>query len=135
MELSLRGLIAIPTTRNTAGIDVLVSMADGTASASIQVKTSQSRVSFWPAPHPRSISESTDVWFVFLRWIAQEEHFEAFMETAGSVRALVQSTLDRDLERGVKEFPVWRPAKGDLSRLRKTWDEWSPDGIVRTRLI
>jgi hypothetical protein len=45
-ELSLRGLIALPTIRNTAGIVVV--NKDGTWQANLQVKTSRSKVSFWP---------------------------------------------------------------------------------------
>ena len=33
-ELSLRGLVALPTIRNTAGIDILVSEPDGSGQAS-----------------------------------------------------------------------------------------------------
>ena len=135
MELSLRGLIAIPTTRNTAGIDVLASTADGSATASIQVKTSQSRVSFWPTAHPRTIADSDEVWFVFLRWLPRETRFEAFMASAKSVRARVQAKLDHDLSRGAKEFPNWVLPKEDASSLASTWNQWSPDGTSRIRLI
>jgi hypothetical protein len=38
-ELTLRGLIALPTIRNTAGIDILVSEPDGADQAALQVKT------------------------------------------------------------------------------------------------
>lgn len=39
-ELSRRGLIALPTTRNVAGYDVIVLTPDGTKHANLQVKTS-----------------------------------------------------------------------------------------------
>jgi hypothetical protein len=42
-ELSQRGYIATLTTRNTRGIDVLVSKLDGSKSVSIQVKTSSAK--------------------------------------------------------------------------------------------
>lgn len=35
-KLTLRGLIALPTIRNTAGIDILVSETDGSGQASLQ---------------------------------------------------------------------------------------------------
>ena len=44
-ELSMRGLIALPTIRNTAGVDVVVTNKEGTWQAYLQVKTSRSRVS------------------------------------------------------------------------------------------
>jgi hypothetical protein len=46
--LSLRGLIALPTIRNTAGIDLLVSDPTTGSQAALQVKTSLQRVTFWP---------------------------------------------------------------------------------------
>ena len=39
-ELSRRGLIALPTIRNTSGIDVIVTGRDGSRHANLQVKTS-----------------------------------------------------------------------------------------------
>ena len=39
-ELSLRGMIALPTIRNTAGYDIIVTNRDGSKHANIQVKTS-----------------------------------------------------------------------------------------------
>ena len=38
-ELSRRGLIAMPTIRNTAGIDILVAKPNGSEQAVLQVKT------------------------------------------------------------------------------------------------
>jgi hypothetical protein len=42
-ELTLRGLIALPTIRNTAGIDIIVSEPDDSGQANLQVKTSLSK--------------------------------------------------------------------------------------------
>jgi hypothetical protein len=135
MELTLRGLIAIPTTRNSKGIDVLVSTDDGSATASLQVKTSQSRVAFWPMPDPATIPASGDLWFVFLRWLAKDSRFETFMASAASVKERVQTTLDRDLGRGLKHFPVWYLPKENPDEYAAAWESWSPDGEKRTRLI
>ena len=38
-ELSRQGIIALPTIRNTAGIDILASSADGSHHVAVQVKT------------------------------------------------------------------------------------------------
>jgi hypothetical protein len=53
-ELSRRGLVALPTIRNTAGYDIIVARADGTKHANIQVKTSQRKASFWMMLRPTS---------------------------------------------------------------------------------
>ena len=48
-ELSRRGFIALPTVRNTVGIDLVVASTDGSFQANLQVKTSFQRVSSpWP---------------------------------------------------------------------------------------
>ena len=39
-ELSRRGLIALPTVRNTAGFDIVVATPDGSSTATLEVKTS-----------------------------------------------------------------------------------------------
>ena len=66
-ELSLRGLVALPTIRNTAGIDVVVTCPDQDWHANLQVKTSKDKVAFWP------IGDKFDAWngacnyYVFVR--------------------------------------------------------------------
>jgi len=66
-ELSLRGLIALPTVRNTTGIDVLVSNADGSWNANLQVKTSRSMVNFWPIGTKYQEWQGEHCYYVFLR--------------------------------------------------------------------
>ena len=46
-ELSRRGYLASITLRNTRGIDVLVTNADASKSAGIQVKTNQNSIKKW----------------------------------------------------------------------------------------
>lgn len=46
-ELTRRGLVASITLRNTRGIDILVSNADASQSAGVQVKTNQSGKRMW----------------------------------------------------------------------------------------
>src|ERR1700691_2575315 len=47
MELSRRGMIALPTIRNTAAYDIIVASRDGVKHANIQVKTSGKKANFW----------------------------------------------------------------------------------------
>ena len=54
-ELSRRGLIALPTVRNVAAFDIVVSTRDGRKHANIQVKTSLKRVTFFPMPPSKRI--------------------------------------------------------------------------------
>lgn len=46
-ELSLRGFLAAITLRNSRGVDIIASSADGSRSASIQVKTNSTGQSSW----------------------------------------------------------------------------------------
>ncbi len=48
-ELCMHGLIALPTIRNTKGMDVVVLTQDGTFVANVQVKTLQKRFHFGPS--------------------------------------------------------------------------------------
>jgi len=49
-ELSRRGLVALPTTRNIAGYDLVVTTVGGGKHANVQVKTSGKRASFFRMP-------------------------------------------------------------------------------------
>lgn len=130
-ELSLRGLIVMPTVRNAAGIDILVSTPPGDHLADLQAKSSQSRVKFWPVTDGERIPTAPNVWFVFLRWFKQEGRFEAFMDTAQSVRAEVLAERTRQVQRGVRDFPAWVLPKDAAAqeRLAKNWRTWSPAGF------
>ena len=126
-ELSLRGLIALPTIRNTAGVDVLVASTDGLWHANLQVKTSQRKVTFWPAGarYERWLGESN--FYVFVRFLPAESRFEAFLETANQVSEQVQTDLERFRARGLKEWaPCWSLPKDakEFERLQRQWQEF-----------
>ena len=84
-ELSLRNLIALPTIRNTAGVDVLVASEDGSWHASIQVKTWQRKVTFWPVGRGYERWTGENKFYVFLRFLPKESHCEAFLESANRI--------------------------------------------------
>src|ERR1035438_668483 len=81
-RLSLRGLIALPTIRNTGGIDLLVFDPTTGKESAIQVKTSQKKVCFWPASTYSRAFKSPNGVYVFLRFIAASDNFQAFLERA-----------------------------------------------------
>ena len=107
-ELSMRGLIALPTVRNTAGIDIVAVNATGSWVANIQVKTSRSKVSFWPVSakfehwvHPNNV-------YVFVRYLPKERRFEAFAESSDAVTKQLKRRLADEKRRGLKEWaPCW----------------------------
>lgn len=126
-ELSLRGLIALPTIRNTAGVDVLVASTDGSWHANLQVKTSQRKVTFWPvgAGYKRWPGESN--FYVFVRFLPKESRFEAFLESANRVFKEVQRDLEGFKARGLKDWaPCWALPKDikEYERLQRQWQDF-----------
>ena len=66
-ELSRRGLIALPTVRNTQSYDVIALNREGTWDANIQVKASSKKVSFFPMPNPEKVCTKANDYYVLLR--------------------------------------------------------------------
>jgi len=123
-ELSLRGLIALPTVRNTAGIDIVAVNRKGTWQANLQVKTSRSKVSFWPIGTHFNDWCDRNNYYVFVRYLQGEGRFEAFLETAKRVAEQLTTRLADEKERGLKEWaPCWYLQK-EQSRLRRQWLEF-----------
>jgi len=130
-ELTLRGLIALPTIRNTAGIDILVSEPEGSGQASLQVKTSLKKVDFWPTSRPEKCLKGPRSFYVFLRYIPEEKKFEAFLESGDEVTKQVRENLKDYRKRRRKEFTYWSlpSTDGEIKKLRERWDTWRPPKI------
>lgn len=129
-QLSLRGLIALPTIRNTFGTDIIVINRDGTRFANLQVKTSRSRVSFWPVGTQYDSWTGPNNHYVFLRWVRREGTFEVFLESAKSVAVEVAKTVAR--ERARRGGRSWGPCfhlRDQADRLRQQWMNF---GIAHT---
>jgi len=129
-ELSLRGLIALPTIRNAPGIDLLVTSASGDWHANLQVKASQYRVNFWPISARYNQFSGPGNFYVFVRYLKAEARFEAFLETADRVIADSRAAADEARRRGNKEWAPWWPLPKDedaIQRVRRQWHEFGPD--------
>ena len=70
-ELSRRGLIALPTIKNTKAYDIVALNEEGTRHANIQVKASSKKASFFPMPIPDKVRAGELDFYVFVRWIEQ----------------------------------------------------------------
>jgi hypothetical protein len=106
-ELSLRGIVALPTIRNTAAYDIVAASCDGAAHANIQVKSSYKKVSFWPMPQPQKIRVGQCDFYVLVHRVG--DRFEAYMLTGGEAKQAVEAECARLARAGKKEFPcVWR---------------------------
>ena len=126
-ELSLRGLIALPTIRNAPGIDLVVVHPAGSWHANIQVKTSQHKVNFWPISAKYREFSGRDNYYAFVRYIAQESQFEVFLERADRVIRDADAATVESRKRGNKGWaPCWplpRDAKG-LERVQRQWENF-----------
>ena len=120
-ELSRRGLVALPTIRNTAAYDIIVATPDGKRHANIQVKTSQNRVSFWPMPPWTKIRTNPKDWYVLVRWVEKEKKFEAFMLRGSEAKKEVKAAETQQKERERRAlFPFIR-VRGMSGKCEKRW--------------
>ena len=121
-ELSLRGLIALPTIRNTAGFDVIVSNITGTWHANLQVKTARNRVTFWPIGTKYSERVSPDNYYVFLRFLPKVGQFEIFLESSQRVAENCAAGIKRAKERGLKNWGGSCFFPDSFDQLKSQWD-------------
>jgi hypothetical protein len=132
-ELSRRGLIALPTVRNIAAYDVVVTTPDGQRHANLQVKTSLMRVGFFPAPSADRIRAARHDWYVLVRWLDKEQRFEGFMLSGKQAKAeVMRDRLSQTarMKTGHKAFfpaiPVSGPRVGRRpDAWRKKWLNWT----------
>ena len=123
-ELSRRGLIALPTIRNTAGYDLIVMSPDGRKHANIQVKASSKRVSFWPMPSSEKVRDGPDDYYVLLHRLSQKDKVEGFMLSGKQAKAGVKRAEQRTRERNQKSFPcIYLRDKADA--WRRLWEAWT----------
>jgi len=131
-ELSRRGLIALPTTRNTAAYDIAVTTVNGKGHANVQVKTSLKRVTFFPMPSSVRVRSGPNDYYVLLRWLASEERFEGFLLSGRQARLAVQRE-ERSQKKRIaqgkrrKIFPsiqVGPKAGARANRWRQQWRQW-----------
>ena len=86
-ELSLRGMIALPTIRNTAGFDIIAASRDGKRHANIQVKTSSQRPTFLPICwRIESVKDGPDDYYVLLRRNPTNDAFQGYMLTGREMK-------------------------------------------------
>ncbi|MEJ8840454.1 hypothetical protein [Ramlibacter sp. AN1133] len=132
-ELSRRGLIALPTTKNLPAFDILVSNVDGTKHANIQVKASSKRVAFFPMPPAEKVRTGGRDVYVLVRWLESEARYQGFLLTGKQARAAVEDACDRqrvNIRNGTrtKEFPTVHvglqltPAAVKWERAWKNWN-------------
>jgi hypothetical protein len=128
-ELSRRGIIALPTIKNTAAYDIVAVNPEGTTHANIQVKTSSRRVNFFPMPPAEKVRAGKQDVYVLLRWVEKQGAYEVFLLTGCQARAAVSESVEAQREsirRGTrtKEFPCVYVGPQNERKNRAWADAW-----------
>lgn len=126
-ELSRRGLIALPTVRNTAAYDVVVVSPDGRRHAMLQVKASSKRVSFFRMPLSSRIKTGPHDFYVLVRWLTREHRYQGFMLTGAEAKAEVKRRERVQRSRGRSLVPCVSVTRGPsrARRWEQRWLRWS----------
>ena len=131
-ELSRRGLVALPTIRNTAGYDVIVSNVEGTQYANIQVKSSSKRVSFFPMPPSNKINDHKTAFYALVRWLEKDQRYECFFLTGAEAKKAVQASeklQKKNIMQGTRKklFPcvyVGPRVEEKAETWKERWNNW-----------
>ncbi|OFW66101.1 MAG: hypothetical protein A2Y74_02925 [Actinobacteria bacterium RBG_13_63_9] len=123
-ELSRRGLIALPTTRNTRGIDVVIVDTNGRWYANVQVKTSKKKARFWLLGKKFLEFSGRNNYYAFVRFLSDERRFEVFLERADNVLRRAQRVQEERRRKGSKTLPSWHLPKDEtqLTKVRQQWE-------------
>ena len=126
-ELSRRGLIALPTVKNTAAYDIVAIDQLGTWHAKIQVKTSSKRATFFLMPEPEKIRVGRRDYYALARWVEAASRYECYLLRGREAREAVEATLEKQeasLRRGARPLPSIHVGRGDgadAQRWSKAW--------------
>jgi hypothetical protein len=132
-ELSRRGMIALPTIRNTAAFDVIVTSCDGKRHANIQVKTSLKKVQFWRMPDSKRVCCGPKDYYVLLRWEHKLDRFEGFMVSGRMAKEAVaegeafqrKRVMAGSRKEVVPSIYFGEKRKDWKRRWNKKWLQWS----------
>lgn len=124
-ELSMAGWIALPSIRNVKGADILIADPDGKRFAFLQVKTSKSKVTFWPIGEGACRWKGRNCYYAFVRRV--DDRFEVFLEKASIVVREAEAGARIVRKRGLKGWALAWPmtgryvAKGAKARTLRQW--------------
>lgn len=132
-ELSRRGLIALPTTKNLPAFDILVANVEGTRHANIQVKAASKRARFFPMPPPEKVRTGRHDYYVLVHWIESAGRYEGYLLAGRQAKKAVEETCARqriNIRKGTrtKEFPtvnVTPSVSPDAAKWQRAWENWS----------
>ena len=131
-DLSQRGMIALPTIRNTAGFDIVVASADGRKHANIQVKTSSKESPrFWLTPPSKKIRTGPHDYYVFVS-LRNEKPHECLLvkgkvvkrEVAWRERCTRPSVVKGTRKEEGHSFRVDHGNERKAAKWKKAWRRW-----------
>ena len=128
-ELSRRGLVALPTTKNIAAYDIVALNPQGTKHANIQVKASSKRVGFFPMPPVEKVRAGIRDFYVFVRWLSRKGCYECFLLTGRQARDAVRGEIDAQrikIRTGTRkvEFPCVTVGPRNAKAAERWWLAW-----------
>ena len=130
-ELSRRGLLALPTVRNTAAYDVVVITPDGRKHANIQVKSSSKRVLFFRMPPSARMRTGPRDFYVLARWLKNERRYECFMLTGREAKEAVKheerwqrSRRRSGHRKGLNPCVSLTRDRSHMERWQRRWQKW-----------
>jgi hypothetical protein len=131
-ELSRRGLVALPTVRNTAAYDIVVATPDGTRHANIQVKSSSKMVTFFRMPPSDRVMAGPRDFYVLLRWDEKAFRYDGFLLRGREAKDEVEAEEERQNKRiaaGSRKdvvpcITVAGAARARAARWRRQWEAW-----------
>lgn len=133
-ELSRRGVVALPTTKNIAAYDIVALNQTGTWHANIQVKASSKGVAFFPMPAAERVRTGPRDFYVFVRWLEAEKRYQGFLLTGKQTKLAVEEACSSQRKRmrikggtRTKLFPnvhVGTQPSKNAKRWEKAWENW-----------
>ena len=130
-ELSLRGMIALATTRNMDAYDIVVVTQEGDKHANIQVKTSSKFTTYWLMPSVEKIRAGGHDFYVLVRRRDDTDQFEGLLLTGREAKKAVQESIawqNENVRKGTRKAIV--PAIDEssdspaLDRWKRAWKKW-----------
>jgi hypothetical protein len=132
-ELSWRGMIALPTVRNLAAYDIIVTSRNGRKHANIQVKTSGGRGNFFRMPPSHKIKSGPHDYYVVVHRRDEATPFKGFMLTGKEAKrevALNERRTRKRVKAGTRKeeahsLHVRGRKKEKAKRWAKMWETWT----------
>lgn len=122
-ELSRRGMIALPTIRNTAAFDVIVASQDGKKHANIQVKTSGRWRPFWRMPPSEKICCGRNDFYALLRWHPKQNRFQVLLTSGRNAKNAVAEGEAFQRKRMLQRTRKAVVPSIYIGQKRKRWEE------------